>query len=455
MEPQNLRFGGGVAATTLHPFVAVELVLAVVLVLLLPRRWAGAPILWIAFTVPLGQVVVLGGIHFTVLRIIILAGLARTLRGSGASPEGRFSGGLNCIDKYVILWAASELIVDSVQFMEAQALIANLGNFLDLLGGYLTLRFLIQDRDDVRWTIRVFVFLCLVNAVCMINEQLTGRNVFGLLGGAPLFSQVREGKIRSQGAFGVYIEAGIFGANLIPLFVWLWSDGRARGAATLGIIGATTMVITCNSSTPLLGYAAAILGFCLWPLRGQMRLIRRTLAATLIGLHVVMKAPVWSLIARIDLTGSSSGYHRYYLVDNCIRHFSDWWLLGYKDYANWGWDMWDLSNLYVSVALTGGLISLIFFISILNRTFVAVGTARRQVEGNLKEEWFVWCLGCALFADVVSWFGLSCWPQSEQALSALLACIGVAAFEPMRSPEVQAEVVETFSLRPGEIPALT
>ena len=40
-------------------------------------------------------------------------------------------------------------------------------------------------------------------------------------------------------------------------------------------------------------------------------------------LHLVMNGPVWSLIARVDLTGSSSSYHRYYLLDNCIRHFSD------------------------------------------------------------------------------------------------------------------------------------
>ena len=74
----------------------------------------------------------------------------------------------------------------------------------------------------------------------------------------------------------------------------------------------------------------------------------------LVGLHLVMHGPVWSIIEHIDLTGSSSSYHRYMLIDNLIRHFRDWWLLGTTDNPNWGFDMWDTSNQYVSgMAFTG------------------------------------------------------------------------------------------------------
>ena len=111
------------------------------------------------------------------------------------------------------------------------------------------------------------------------------------------------------------------------------------------------------------------MGLAFWPLRKQMRLIRWGLVCALVGLHLVMKAPVWALIARIDLTGSSSGYQRYQLVDMCIRHFSDWWLLGTPNYVKWGWDSWDLCNQFVAVALTGGLLALIFYIAIFSRSF--------------------------------------------------------------------------------------
>lgn len=199
------------------------------------------------------------------------------------------------------------------------------------------------------------------------------------------------------------------------------------------------MVVTCASSTPLLGLAAAMLGFFLFYFRSHMRVFRQALVFLVVTLHVVMKAPVWALIQRVDVVGSSSGFHRFMLVDNCIRHFSEWWLLGYQNYASWGWDMWDLSDQYVSVCLTGGLISLIVFVSILSRSFSALGKARKHVAGDRKEEWILWCLGVSLFADLVVWLGYACWAKGEAALSALLAMISVATFEAMRKSSPQDE----------------
>jgi hypothetical protein len=437
MEPQNLRFGGGATGTLLHPVVAVEMVIVLILILCLPRKYAIAPLLFGVFMIPLGQVVVLAGIHFTVLRILIITGLVRR----AASRQSRFPGGFNTIDRLLTFWALSSLIVISLQWMESAAFIKSLGDFLDLLGGYYLVRFLIQDVADVRWAIKVLAAIAVLSSVCMTNEQLTHRNIFGLLGGVSIVPQIREGKLRSQAAFAVYIDAGEFGATLIPLLVWLWSDKKSRVAVYLGMAGAVTMILTCNSSTPLLALAAGILGFCFWPLRRQMRLFRWLLVITLTVIHLSMKAPVWALINHIDLTGSSSSYHRYYLVDNFIRHFRDWWLLGYKNYESWGWDMWDLSNQYVAVGLTGGLITFVIFIGILSRSFGGLGKARKRVAGNWKLEWLCWCLGCSLVGHVVGWFGCSYMAQMQMDLFALLAMVSVAINERMQPP---AAPVKTF-----------
>ncbi|MGC1314980.1 MAG: hypothetical protein WA857_22275 [Candidatus Acidiferrum sp.] len=146
-----------------------------------------------------------------------------------------------------------------------------------------------------------------------------------------------------------------------------------------------------------------------------------------------MHGPVWSLIEKVDVTGGSSSYHRYMLVDNCIRHFGDWWLLGYRNYGNWGFDMWDLCNQFVAVALTGGLITLILFVAIYGKSFQAIGRARKEVEGNRAQEWFLWCLGSTLFANVVASFGINYMIQLELALFPLLACICLAAFPARQS----------------------
>jgi hypothetical protein len=425
MEPEHLRFGGGATETMLHPLVAVWLLIAVVLILTRPRGQALTVFLLSCFSIPIGQVIVLGTLHFSVLRILVLAGLVRrAFRQSG----GKFPGGFNGVDQVVVLWTVSALITLSLQWMNSQALIHNLGDFLDTLGGYFVVRFLIPDGQAIRRTIKVLAVVCIIQGAFMINEQITHVNVFGYLGNGWIGVTVRDGKIRSEGVMGC-IYAGVFGGVLIPWFLWLWTTGKSRILALAGFAGGTAMAITSNSSTSLLALGGSLVGLAFWPLRKQMRLVRWGLASTLVTLHLVMKAPVWALIAHIDLTGSSSGDHRYKLMDNCIRHFSDWWLIGYKYYETWGWDMWDLCNQFVVVALTGGLLTLIFYIAVFKRSFAAIGTARKQVNGDRAREWLLWCLGADLFANVVSHFGINYMAQLMMSLFPLLACISVAAFE--------------------------
>lgn len=368
-----------------------------------------------------------GGFHFTALRILILAGLVRraSLRKSSAS---KYPGGFSGLDAVVVLWSVSAVIAFWLEFMDRQAFINGLGNLLDTLGGYLAVRFLIPDGEAIRNTIKAAAVICAINGVCMINEQISRVNVFGLLGGISTEVAVREGHIRSSGVLG-YLWAGAFAGVLIPLFLWLWTEGKSRMAACVGVAGATAMVITSYSSTSWLAMAGSFVGIAFWPLRKQMRLIRWGLVTIIVGLHLVMKAPVWALIARIDLTGSSSGDQRYFLVDMTIRHFSDWWLLGTKNYVTWGWDSWDLCNQFVAVALTGGLLALIFYISIFSRGFGVIGNARKMVNGDRGREWFLWCLGSTLFATVVAHFGINYMAQLIMGFFPLVASISVATFE--------------------------
>jgi len=439
MEPQHLRFGGGATETILNPLVAVWLLIAIMLILTLPRRSVITCFLVSCLCIPVAQVVVVGGLHFTVLRILILAGLVRRVK-DGQSSSGKFPGGFNGLDQVVVLWTVSALIILSLQWMDTQALIHNLGDFVDALGGYLVVRFLIPDGEAIRRAITVLAVICAVQGVCMVNEQITHINVFSYIGG-PGWITIRDGKLRSEGVMGC-IYAGAFAGASIPLFIWLWTGGKSRIAACAGFVGATAMAIASNSSTSLLALGGSLLGLAFWPLRKQMRLIRWGFSLTLVALHLVMKAPVWALIARVDLTGSSSGFHRFMLVDNCIRHFSDWWLLGYKFYNDWGWDMWDLCNQFVVAALTGGLLTLVFYIAIFTRSFGAIGTARKQVNGNRGKEWLLWCLGSDLFANVVAHFGINYMAQMMMTLFPLLAFISVATFEAKQITAKRQEATE-------------
>jgi hypothetical protein len=135
-----------------------------------------------------------------------------------------------------------------------------------------------------------------------------------------------------------------------------------------------------------------------------------------------MRAPVWALLARVDLTGSSSGYHRFMLVDHFIRHFSDWWLVGIRGTGDWGPDMWDTINTYVATGTSGGLLTLCLYIAIYIHGFRAVGTLRKRT--NVLERRWGWILGCTLFAHAVSVCGIAYFDQSQFIWLFNLAALG-------------------------------
>jgi hypothetical protein len=426
MEPKNFRFGGGLSDTMVHPLVAVAMLFAVVLIVALPRKKAITPFLLTFFSIPAGQVLVLGGVHITMLQILILTVLGRMVAFRGSASEKRFGGGFNPLDKVVMAWTLVSLMMFCLQFMEMQALIRGVATLIEGLGGYLAARFLIPDRETVRRAVKLLAVVCVIQGFCMVSEQFTHQNVFSFAGANP--PTIREGHVRSEGAMG-NLWAGALAGALIPLFLWLWLEGRSRMAAYAGLAGATAMVFATYASTSWGAYGASLLGLAFWPLRKRMRLVRWGIVGILVGLHLVMHGPVWSLIEKIDLTGGSSSYHRYMLVDNCIRHFSDWWLIGYKNYGDWGFDMWDLCNQFVVNALTGGLLTLVLYLTIFKRSFRAIGIARKRVEGDRRQEWLCWCLGSALFANVVAHFGINYMIHLSMCLFVLLACISAAIYK--------------------------
>jgi hypothetical protein len=270
----------------------------------------------------------------------------------------------------------------------------------------------------------------------MLREQSTGQNVFAFASGLP--PEIREGNVRAAGTMGA-LGSGAFAGVLIPLFLWLWTENKSRIAACAGIAGATTMVFASHSSTSWLAYGASLIGIGFWYLRERMRLVRWGIVALLVGLHLVMNGPVWSLIEKIDLTGGSSSFHRYMLVDNCIRHFGDWWLLGSKYYADWGFVMFDVCNQFVLTAVRGGLLSLIIYIGIYQRGFSMIGSARKRARGDSQREWLLWCFGSALAATIVSSFGINYTFHLTICFFCLLVGISVATKKTKRIPVQEAE----------------
>jgi hypothetical protein len=431
MPRAHYYFGGGGSATLLHPLVAVAMVLAIILILCLPRKYVIVPVLFLVFLTPKGQELVVAGLHFNVFRIILLVGLARWMMSRRSLP---LPGGFNSIDR-VVTWCALALcIASSLQWMETQAIIKAVGDLLDSLAGYFVMRLFIRDREGMRRVIRILALIAVICGAEMIYEQHTRQDLFGQLGGTDPVPEMRDGKVRSAGPFQQSIPAGAYGATLVPLLVWSWSDPKSRKYVPLGIGGATVMAYTCHSSSNMGAYAASIFALCIWPLRGHMRYIRYGIVLVLVGLALAMNGPLWSILEHINLTGASESFHRYELIDTFINHFGEWWLLGTHNNGSWGWEMIDTSNQYVTYGVGGGLIAFSLFIATIARCFGRLGATRKLVEGDRSEEWVRWCLGSALFAYVTVFFGIDMFDQLEFAWLALLAMISITVFQAESAP---------------------
>src|SRR5258708_23273051 len=229
MPPDNLRFGGGASETVLHPIVLVAMLIAIALIFFLPRKYVLWPVLCMAFLVPLGQEVLIGGLHFFVFRIIILTVALRMLVSIFASPEGIFGTRLGTFDLVFLLWAFFRAFAGVWVFaFNSGAMVYQAGFLLDAIGGFFVLRYLIHDEDEIYRAIRAFAVVCCVIAAGMIIEKVVQVNVFGLLGGVRPYPEVRGGSIRSQGPFQHELLAGTFAATLIPLFFLLWKSGSSK-----------------------------------------------------------------------------------------------------------------------------------------------------------------------------------------------------------------------------------
>jgi hypothetical protein len=425
VPPANNAFGGGASDTLLGPGVLIAMVIAIGLVFVIPRRFALAPLMFGIFLLPVGQSIVLGGVHLFVSRILILAGLIRATI-SRNSRESLLAGGFILLDKIFIVWViyrASAFIL--TYHGEGGAIVNQAGYLWDSLGGYFLMRMLIRNEADIHRTIKILCGVATVLSFTMLYEKFRDFNVYGILTGHPIIPEVRQGSIRAQGPFHHAILAGVFGATLLPLFVLLYRSKKDKFLGVVGMMASVAITFASASSTPASAFMGGILAICFWPLRRNMRVIRWGLVLGILALHLTMKAPVWWSLEHIDLAGGSAGEHRAELIDNFVNHFWDWWLIGTRDNASWGFEMWDISDQYVAEGEIGGLVSFVCFIAVLSLAFKKIGTSRKSARTR-REEWYFWLLGAAFFAHIIAFLGISYFDQTVHSWYALIAMIIVA-----------------------------
>jgi hypothetical protein len=415
--------------TTLDPIGLSVFLVFVVWFLLAKRSSALFPILFSVSVLSHEERVVIAGLDFSFLRLLVVCGAIRGVmqnewRGIRLNP-------------FDYLFGVSLIYSSCIGVLRDPSSVVNaLGGIFDGIGIYFLGRMLIRNFRDLDEFGKAASIVAMVIAPFFLIEWTTGRNFFSVLGGVPEWSLIHEGRMRAKGAFAHMIVAGAFWATLIPFIAVRWWNPRAsKPFVVAGLLSALAVVGASSSSTPVLGVVASFGAAFLFPIRLQLRWIRRAVVVTLVSLHMVMQKPVWHLIARIHVFGGSTSWHRFSLIDKFIGHFGEWWLLGTNSTAHWGALMFDITNEYIIQGLHGGILGLLLYLAMLTVAFRRAGLLYRYTARDPIRLAYSWALGIALFAHAVVHFGVGYFGQMPFPFYITLAAVSglSAAYAPDRA----------------------
>jgi hypothetical protein len=416
-------------------FVGITItIICSLIVLTAPRRWAILGVLAAVCYITQGQQMDVGGFHFTAIRMVLFMGLIRNM------ARGEFKRlKLGSLDYVFLAFAIYTLIVAGLRTGVWQELV---GNTYNALLSYFVFRCLVRDWEDMENLTHDLAFLIAPLALLMIQESLTGVNFFNIMGGQEA-ATMRAGRLRCIGSFRGPHTAGTFGASLIPLFIGYLYIRRRHPAGIVGLVSAMAITYTSNASGPLMACLSGLVALAFWPMRKAMKKVRWGIVAVLVAYDIMSKVPVWYILSKIsDLTGGD-GWYRSYLMDQCWKDMSHWWFAGTSDTSNWGvttmaWGGADLCNMYVACAACSGMGCLILFILILIRGFQNLGQALRRARESLPQsEVILWCLGCCLFAHLMTFFSVTYWDQMHVIWWGLVAMIASATSEFLNNEQMQ------------------
>lgn len=426
-------------STIAQPTLALAIVLALA-VLLLPRKYFLVPYIVAACFVPADQRIVISGLDFTVLRILVAVGVLRIMC-AGDSPSLKF----NSFDKLVFAWALCGATIYILRWGSFAAVINRSGFLFDSIGMYWLFRKSVAKLDDVKQIGRALAVCSLVLVVLVAIEWTSGQNPFVVLG--RVGTVLREGEYRCQASFPHSIMLGLFWATVVPLFIGLWKAEDCKWLYAAAIAAVVFIIIATRSSTPLLTFLIVLGLLPLFRYRRHGRTAAWCLLAMIVALHIVMKAPVWHLIARVNLIGGSTGWHRYNLINQAVNHFSEWMILGTRGTAHWGWGLQDITNQYILEGVRGGLITLALFIALLIWATAKVGGASlRRI--STEHQWLLWGICVSILGHCVSFFGVSYFGQIIMLLYLTFAIVGWVFSNP-RQLRLE-EAVTAYQLEHGK-----
>lgn len=424
----------------MNPLAAVFFLACVVTLFSVPRRLAPVPLLVGACYMTMGTGLEIGPASLPFYRLLILVGLARVvMKGEG---QGFLWVGTDKMMLGLAGWTIFASFFHDTDVPGAGPVYI-CGKMLDLAGAFFLGRIWIRDLDEARDLVGIIALLLVPVSFGMVFEKVTGKNLFSIFGGVPEDIIVRNGKSRAQGPFRHPILAGTVGATTIPLLLSIWNTRRTL--AIVGIIGGLGMTVASTSSGPILSLMGGVGVVCFWRFRHLTPLVVKGGIAGYLLLSVVLSQPPYYLVAKIDITGGSTGWHRAFLIDRTFQHLDEWWLFGTDRTRHWmprqgaiNEFHTDITNYFIGFAVQGGLVSLLLVVGMVITSMLFVGRIWRAYEEDHPEKaFFVWCCGACLLGHIATSMSVAYFDQSLIFFWLVVAMIASlrAALEHEEEPE--------------------
>jgi hypothetical protein len=400
----------------LYPGTILVTIILVALLIALPKRYFLVPFVIGACFVPADQRVIIFDLDFTPLRILIVVGVARLYMNQEFRKIR-----LNQFDKMFLLWAIVAGLIYIIQWRNMGAVIFRSGMLFDAFGLYWLFRQGITSWDDIATMFKTFAVSCLALCPFVAYEWATGSNPFEVMG--LVATDIREGSYRCQASFPHAIMLGLQWATICPGFIGFARTGKNKWLFWSAVVACVYIIMATASSTPIMTLFMVLATVCLYRWRCYAGTAGWALLASLTALHIVMKAPVWHLISRINIVSGSTGWHRFNLIDQAVAHFKEWALIGCRSTAHWGFSLYDVTNQYVLEGVRGGLVSLVLFLAMI---FVALHVlVRMSVRyADHTHRYLTWCLFVVMVGHCLSFFGVSYFGQIMMWWYMTLAFVG-------------------------------
>jgi hypothetical protein len=411
------------------PTVLLVTLLCIVLIVA-PRGFFFFPFVMVMSFVPMNQILMIGPLNFPALRILIIFGVLRLLIRNEIRQID-----WNTFDKLIFVWTLIGSIIYVLQWLSIDAIINRLGIMFDILGIYWIVRHAIRNWADIIIAIKWFAFFAILTAPLIALEKFYQPSFFSNFG--PINAQFHLGRFRCAGAFPHSIMLGVFWANLLPFFYARIKANQGLLFYWCAICSGLSNSYFSASSTPLLTVCGIIIFWKIYRYRIHGKAFFMVTCAGLFMLHLIMNHPVWHLMARVNVVGGSTGWHRYKLFDNFVKHTSEWFVLGAKSTSHWGYGMEDITNQFILEAVRGGFITLCLFCIIIYYAIKITGTFSLK-KTNQEVMWLSWALCVSLLGHFVTFWGVSYFGQMSFLLYITFALVAFTLEESLKLMKVES-----------------